>query len=51
MASWTAIELSAKLAWKNLLFPFINPLACLLPGLVYALSAWPATKHSRRVAR
>jgi hypothetical protein len=31
---------SSRLAWGNLLFPFINPRACLLPGLVYALSAW-----------
>jgi hypothetical protein len=36
---------SSKLAWKNLLFPFINPLACLLPGLVYALSAWLASSR------
>jgi hypothetical protein len=36
---------SARLAWKNLLFPFINPLACLLPGLVYALSAWLASSR------
>lgn len=36
---------SAKLAWRNLLFPFINPRACLLPGLVYALSAWLASSR------
>jgi len=36
---------SAKLAWGNLLFPFINPKACLLPGLVYALSAWLASSR------
>lgn len=36
---------SSKLAWRNLLFPFINPKACLLPGLVYALSAWLASSR------
>ena len=36
---------SAKLAWGNLLFPFLNPRACLLPGLVYALSAWLASSR------
>ena len=35
--------LSAALAWRNLLFPFINPKACWLPALVYALSAWFAS--------
>lgn len=34
---------SARLAWGNLLFPFLNPKACLLPGLIYALSAWLAS--------
>ncbi|HMA11190.1 MAG TPA: hypothetical protein VKO83_04840 [Steroidobacteraceae bacterium] len=34
---------SSRLAWGNLLFPFVNPKACLLPGLVYALSAWLAS--------
>lgn len=34
---------SARLAWKNLLFPFKNPKACWLPALVYALSAWFAS--------
>jgi hypothetical protein len=36
---------SSRLAWGNLLFPFINPKACLLPGLVYALSAWLASSR------
>jgi hypothetical protein len=31
---------SARLAWRNLLFPFINPQATWLPALAYALSAW-----------
>jgi hypothetical protein len=33
-------KVSARLAWKNLLFPFLNPRACGLPALIYALSAW-----------
>lgn len=36
---------SARLAWKNLLFPFKNPKACWLPALVYALSAWFASSR------
>jgi hypothetical protein len=36
---------SAGLAWRNLLFPVLNPLACLLPALVYALSAWFASSR------
>jgi hypothetical protein len=35
--------ISAKLAWGNLLFPFLNPKATWLPALVYALSAWFAS--------
>jgi hypothetical protein len=31
---------SSRLAWGNLLFPFRNPKALVLPALVYALSAW-----------
>jgi hypothetical protein len=34
---------SSRLAWRNLLFPFINPRAGLLTALVYALSAWFAS--------
>jgi len=33
------------LAWGNLLFPFVNPKACVLPGVVYALSAWFASSR------
>jgi hypothetical protein len=36
---------SAKLSWRNLLFPFLNPKATLLPALVYALSAWFASSR------
>ncbi len=36
---------SAKLAWRNLLFPALNPKACLLPALVYVLSAWFASSR------
>jgi hypothetical protein len=36
---------SARLAWRNLLFPWLNPKACLLPALVYALSAWFASSR------
>jgi hypothetical protein len=31
---------SARLAWRNLLFPFLNGKACGLPAVVYGLSAW-----------
>jgi hypothetical protein len=36
---------SAKLAWRNLKFPLLNPKACALPALVYALSAWFASSR------
>jgi hypothetical protein len=36
---------SARLAWRNLLFPFLNPKACGLPAIVYALSAWFASSR------
>jgi hypothetical protein len=38
-------ETSAKLSWRNLMFPFLNPKACVLPALVYALSAWFASSR------
>jgi hypothetical protein len=44
-ASYPPKSTSSRLAWRNLLFPFINPKACLLPGLVYALSAWLASSR------
>jgi hypothetical protein len=34
---------SRRLAWRNLLFPFINPKAGWLTAVVYALSAWFAS--------
>jgi hypothetical protein len=36
---------SAKLSWRNLKFPLLNPAACVLPALVYALSAWFASSR------
>ena len=36
---------SARLAWRNLLFPLLNPRACLLPAVVYGLSAWIASSR------
>ncbi|MGC4029128.1 MAG: hypothetical protein QM696_09675 [Steroidobacteraceae bacterium] len=36
---------SARLAWKNLGFPWRNPRGCVLPGAVYALSAWFASSR------
>lgn len=38
-------KVSARLAWRSLKFPLLNPRACLLPGLVYALSAWFASSR------
>lgn len=36
---------SRALAWRNWLFPFINPYYMILPAFVYALSAWLASEH------
>lgn len=36
---------SARLAWRNLKFPWLNPKACALPALVYAMSAWFASSR------
>jgi hypothetical protein len=36
---------SAKLAWRNLKFPLLNPKACFLPAVVYVLSAWFASSR------
>jgi hypothetical protein len=36
---------SARIAWRNLLFPFLNPKACGLAGVVYGLSAWFASSR------
>lgn len=44
-AEYPAAEHSARLAWKNLEFPWRNPKGCLLPGVVYALSAWFASSR------
>jgi hypothetical protein len=34
---------SRRLAWRNLLFPFLNPNYMILPAFVYSLSAWLAS--------
>jgi hypothetical protein len=34
---------SRRLAWKNILFPILNPEFFLLPAVIYALSAWLAS--------
>lgn len=34
-----------RLAWRNWLFPFLNPYYMILPAFVYALSAWLASEH------
>jgi hypothetical protein len=44
-ASYPDKATSAKLSWRNLQFPFLNPKACVLPALVYALSAWFASSR------
>lgn len=36
-------RISRRLAWRNLLFPFLNPRAFVLPATLYALSAWFAS--------
>jgi hypothetical protein len=36
---------SARLAWRNFLFPFINPKFGWLPACMYAMSAWLASAH------
>ena len=36
-------RLSRRLAWRNLGFPALNPRFMILPGLLYALSAWFAS--------
>lgn len=36
---------SRALAWRNWLFPAINPYYMVLPAFVYALSAWLASEH------
>lgn len=36
---------SRRLAWRNWLFPFLNPYYMILPAFVYAQSAWLASEH------
>jgi hypothetical protein len=40
---------SRALAWRNWLFPAINPYYMVLPAFVYALSAWLASEHLQPV--
>ncbi len=39
-ASYPKVEDSRKLTWRNLNFPFINPLFGVVTGLLYLLIAW-----------
>lgn len=38
-------ETSSRLAWRNLLFPFLNPRFFWLPAVLYTLSAWFASTN------
>lgn len=42
-ATYPDIAASSRLAWRNLLFPFLNPKSLVLPALLYGLSAWFAS--------
>jgi hypothetical protein len=42
-AAYPDEKTSARLAWKNFLFPFINPKAGWLYAFLYAMSAWLAS--------
>lgn len=42
-AEYPDASVCSRLAWKNLGFPSRNPRGCLLPAIVYALSAWFAS--------
>jgi hypothetical protein len=38
-------ELSRRIAWRNLLFPFLNPRFFWLPAVLYTLTAWFASAN------
>lgn len=42
-AAFPSEATSRRLAWRNLLFPFLNPRYMILPAFVYSLSAWLAS--------
>jgi len=42
-AAYPDEQTSARLAWRNFLFPFINPKFGWLPAFIYAMSAWLAS--------
>jgi hypothetical protein len=44
-ATYPPPQVSAQLAWRNLLFPFLNPKSGWLFAIVYALSAWIASSR------
>jgi hypothetical protein len=41
---------SWQIAWRNLLFPFINRSFCWVPAILYTLSAWLALPYLRRAS-
>ena len=44
-AAYPDSAVSSRLAWRNLLFPFLNPKAGWLFAIIYALSAWIASSR------
>lgn len=44
-ATWPDRSTSRRLAWRNLLFPLLNPSFFWLPAVAYALSAWFASAN------
>lgn len=46
-AVYPTAQVSSRLAWRNLLFPWLNPRALIAPALLYALSAWFASASLR----
>lgn len=44
-AVYPSLQASSRLAWRNLLFPFLNPKAGWLFASVYAMSAWIASSR------
>ena len=44
-ACYPSMATSRRLAWRNALFPFINPRSAWLTSTIYALSAWLASSR------
>jgi hypothetical protein len=42
-ACYPDVATSSRLAWRNFLFPFLNPKYLWIPAFVYAMSAWFAS--------